>query len=210
MNRSTLSKLTAVLLSLMLCAAPMFGQSEKLKTDGKADVQTGRNAGSTENLGGKVHLVHVVAQHADGTIYYNMWTHNLRTTAGADAQSSQMANTAAQAASCNYIALAADSSNSNAGTVNASDTTLASSGTGSTEIAANGLSRAQGTYAHTGGTAQFTVQKTFTETTTTTSNVNKTGLLNASSAGTLCFEALFTPVSLNVNDTLQVTWTVNY
>lgn len=62
---------------------------------------------------------------------------NLATSAGVDANSSQMANTAAQAASCNYVALT-----NTAITPAVADTTL------SGEISSNGLSRAQGTYAN--------------------------------------------------------------
>jgi len=123
--------------------------------------------------------------------------HNLRTTAGGDWQASVMGNTAAPPATCTYIALSND-----AGAPAASDTTVA------VEIATNGLSRAQGTYAHTNGTASFTIQKVFTATGTQASQ--KAGLLNASSTGTLCFENTYTQVTVNNGDTLTVTWTINY
>jgi hypothetical protein len=130
------------------------------------------------------------------TLYYTHTDHNLRTNAGGDAQASQMGNTATQAAACNYIALSNDATAPAAG-----DTTLAS------EIAANGLSRAQGTYAHTNGTSSFTIQKVFTATGTQASQ--KTGLFNAASSGTLCFENTYTQVTVNSGDTLTVTWTIN-
>jgi hypothetical protein len=131
------------------------------------------------------------------TIFYTAAVHNLRTNAGSDAQSSQMGNTAAQAASCNYIAVTNDAT-----AAGATDTTLAS------EITTNGLGRAQGVYAHTAGTSSFTVQKVFTATGTQASQ--KTGLFNASSAGTLCFENTYTQVTVNNGDTLTVTWTINF
>lgn len=131
------------------------------------------------------------------TIFYDDIVHNLRTTTGGDWQSSVMGNTAAPPATCNYIALSND-----AGAPAAGDTTVAS------EIAANGLSRAQGTYAHTNGTASYTIQKVFTATGTQASQ--KAGLLNASSSGTLCFENTYTQVTVNNGDTLTVTWTINY
>lgn len=131
------------------------------------------------------------------TLFYNGTVHNLRTTAGGDWQSSVMGNTAAPPATCNYIALSND-----AGAPAAGDTTVTA------EIAANGLSRAQGTYAHTNGTASYTVQKVFTATGTQASQ--KAGLLNASSSGTLCFENTYTQVTVNNGDTLTVTWTINY
>lgn len=140
------------------------------------------------------------------TLYHTETRKNLVTDAGFDFISSALSNTAAQPASCNYIALASDSSNGGVGTVAVTDTTIASSGTGSTEIAANGLSRAIGTYAHTGGTKVYTVSKVFTATGTQASN--KTGLFNAAAAGTMCYEVLYTAVTVNNNDTLTVTWTV--
>jgi hypothetical protein len=121
----------------------------------------------------------------------------LRTTAGGDWQASVMGNTAAPPATCNYIALSNDATAPAAG-----DTAVAS------EIASNGLSRSQGTYAHTNGTASFTIQKVFSATGTQASQ--KAGLLNAASTGTLCFENTYTQVTVNNGDTLTVTWTINY
>lgn len=146
---------------------------------------------------GRLNGVHVKAWHADGTVFFEATNHNLRTNAGADAQASQMGNTATQAAACNYIALSNDTT-----APGSTDTSV----TG--EITTNGLARAQGTYSHTNGTTSFTVVKTFTA--TGSQSAQKTGLLNAPSAGTLCFENTFSQVSLAANDTLQVTWTVNY
>lgn len=131
------------------------------------------------------------------TIFSNQTVHNLRTTAGGDWQASVMGNTAAPPATCNFIALSNDATAPAVG-----DTVVAG------EIAANGLSRAQGTYAHTNGTASFTVQKVFSATGTQASQ--KAGLLNASSTGTLCFENTYTTVTVNNGDTLTVTWTINY
>jgi hypothetical protein len=130
------------------------------------------------------------------TVYFTHTEHNLRTNAGGDWQASVMGNTAAQPASCNYIAVSNDATAPAAG-----DTTLAS------EIAANGLTRAQGTYAHTNGTSSYTIQKVFSATGTQASQ--KTALFNASSVGTMCFENTYTQVTVNNGDTLTVTWTVN-
>lgn len=131
------------------------------------------------------------------TAFYTHTDHNLRTNAGSDAQSSQMGNTSTQAAACNYIAVSNDAT-----APSATDTTLAS------EIATNGFTRAQGTYAHTTGASSFTIQKVFTATATQASQ--KTGLFNAASSGTLCFENTYTQVTANNGDTLTVTWTINF
>lgn len=223
---------------VFLAASFAFGQAEHLTTADSTGVALGRGRIMADSLPPRVGSFHITAHHCgayhvvrhkflffghrvDGkrvaaclddpaTTYFDVVHHNLRTNAGADAQASQMANTATQAAACNYFALAADSSSSGAGTIAATDTTIASSGTGSTELTTNGLARAQATYAHTTGTATFTLTHTFTDTTAQTAGINKTGVFNATSSGTMCFEALFTAVTLNVNDTLAETYTVNY
>jgi hypothetical protein len=231
-------------------------------------------------------MVRVVARHADGTIFYDYTSHNLRTNAGVTWQEGQMAGTTAAVA--NYIALS-----STAITPSVSDTSL------SGEITTNGLGRATGTVTYSssatdlgsgtytsGGTISgttgqtctlasfndscsgstatvaltgsgtiaggtpltvtaagtsctsaptsatlgsgtatcsgtatvstalgiiptYTVAKTFTATAAVT-NVQSTALFNASSSGTEAFENTFSAVSLNANDTLTVTWTINF
>jgi len=140
-------------------------------------------------------LVHIVARHADGTVYSDQTVHNLRTNAGINWQYGQMAGTTA--AVCTYLALSNDS-----GTPAVTDTAVAS------EITTNGLARVNATAAHTANTASYTMSNTFTA--TGTQSAQKAGLLNASSAGTLCFENIFSAVAMNSGDTLQVVWTVNF
>jgi hypothetical protein len=124
---------------------------------------------------------------------------NLRTDVGDDWQSELMGKTTTPTVNtqCNYVALTNDSGSPAAG-----DTTLAS------EIASNGLTRAQGTYGHTAGSSTYTIAKTFTATGTQASQ--KTGLFTASSSGTMCFENTYTAVTVNNTDTLTVTWTINF
>lgn len=129
------------------------------------------------------------------TVFNSQDVHNLVTNAGFDLISSAVSNTAAQPAACNYIAVT-----NTAITPAAGDTTL------SGEIASNGLTRAQGTYAHTNGQQTYTVSKVFTATGTQASQA--TGLFNASSVGSMCYEATYTQVTVNSGDTLTVTWTV--
>lgn len=190
-----------------------FAQAEHHTTSAAARVSVGHGAPILERLV-PANMVNVAARHCQrymrggkvdslacasdpSTMFYTHTDHNLRTTAGGDAQASQMGNTATQAASCNYVALSNDS-----GAPSAADTSVAS------EIVSNGLSRAQGTYAHTTSTSAFTIQKVFSATGTQASQ--KTGLLNAASTGTLCFENTYTQVTVNNGDTLTVTWTINY
>ena len=96
----------------------------------------------------------------------------------------------------NYIGLSNDATSPSA-----TDTTLAS------ELSGNGLTRAQGVYAHTTGTNTTTISNTFTYTGSSQA-VQKAGLFNLSSAGVMGHETSFTQRTLFTNDTLAVTWTI--
>lgn len=97
-----------------------------------------------------------------------------------------------------YLALTTD-----AGAPAVGDTTLAS------ELAAGGMSRIAGTYAHTLGTANYTLSNTFTATATNT--INKEATFNAPSAGTMGFESAEpSPPTLVSGDTLAQTVTTSY
>lgn len=76
----------------------------------------------------------------------------------------------------------------------------------SNEIAANGLSRAQGTVAHTAGATTTTITKTFTA--TGTQAAQKAALFTASSGGTMCHALSFAQRTLQSGDTLAVTFTI--
>lgn len=96
----------------------------------------------------------------------------------------------------NYIGLSND-----AGGTGASHTSLAS------EIATNGLSRAQGTVTLASGSGnQTTVDKTFTA--TGTQSAQLTALFDAASTGNMNHEATFTQRNLINTDTIQVTFTI--
>jgi hypothetical protein len=96
----------------------------------------------------------------------------------------------------NYIGLSND-----AGGAAAGHTALAS------EIAANGLSRAQGTVTLASGSGnQTTVDKTFTA--SGTQSAQLTALFTAASVGVMNHEAAFTQRNLINTDTIQVTFTI--
>ena len=132
----------------------------------------------------------------DGQEIYHNEQHTLITNAGKDFISAQIGSNTTGSNGANYIALTTDAT-----APAATDTTL----TG--EINSGGLSRAQGTYAHTAGTNTFTISKTFTASATQT-NVQKAGLFTASSSGTMMAENTFTAVSLASGDQLTITWTI--
>lgn len=133
-----------------------------------------------------------------GKIKQELETTNLRTTAGIDWVADVLADSGAQPAAADYIAVSDDNTAPVVG-----DTTLAS------ELAVDGLSRAQGTYAHTAGVTSYTVEETFTVT-GGPHTVYKAALFNAAAAGTMPFAALFASAAIvNASDTLTVTWTIN-
>jgi len=178
-------------------ATPWAGQALPLETTEALAAPPAEQAlPLQENHGPRVpNMVHVVARHANGAVFYEYISHNLRTNAGVNWQYNQMAGTTA--AVCTYLALSNDS-----GAPAATDTALAS------EITTNGLARATATASHTANATSYTLSNTFTA--TGTQSAQKAGLLNAASAGTLCFENTFTQVMLSGGDTLTVTWTINF
>ena len=89
----------------------------------------------------------------------------------------------------------------NAAVPAASDTVL------SGEITSGTLARAQATYAHTNGTATYTLSKTFTADQTV--SIAKMGVFNAPAAGTLIFETLLSaPAAMVSGDQIQITNTI--
>lgn len=121
---------------------------------------------------------------------------NVITNGGRDFLHTQGYGTAGVANGLNYIALSNDSL-----TETVSSTTL------STEIAANGLSRAIGVVAHTTGTNTTSVDKIFT-CTTTSQACQKAALFTASSSGTMNHALAFTQRTLQVGDTIDITYTI--
>ena len=137
-----------------------------------------------------------LVQMRDGVVIAEREAWNVITKAQIDFMFQQSYKTSGLAASgLNYIAL----SNSSL-TEDSTSTTL------SGEISSNGLSRAQGTVAHTNGTSTLTVTKTFTA--TGAQSCQKAALFNASSSGDMGHALSFTSVTLATNDTLAVTFTI--
>jgi hypothetical protein len=141
--------------------------------------------------------VTVTVTGADGSVKQVINTSNLRTTAGASFQANQMSGTVAAVA--NYIAVTANATAAAAG-----DTTLTA------EETTNGLARAAGTFAYNAGGPNYTLSKTFTYSGGSPITLAKAAMFNASSAGTMVFEAVFGSTATLVNgDQITVTWTVN-
>lgn len=146
--------------------------------------------------------VHIVAAHADGTVFVDESIHNLTTTGGLDFVANAMGATSGQPAGANYLALSNDGTAPAASDCAGGSTTC----TLTSEIVANGCSRAQATYAHTSSTSTYTLTHTWTATGAQT--VQKAGIFNAASSGTMAFEAQFSSVTLANTDTLTITWTI--
>jgi hypothetical protein len=125
----------------------------------------------------------------------------LRTNVGRDFMASVTSNTASNGtgayAPASYIGVSADAT-----VPAATDTALAG------EIVAATLTRAQATYAHTTGTGSYTLTKTFTSDQSIT--LQKMGVFNDPTTGTLVFAAMLNAVSTMVaGDQTQITETVN-
>lgn len=124
--------------------------------------------------------------------------HNLITDGGQDFFSAQcLTNTSAGTRGAGFIGL---TENGTAPAV--TDTTLTA------EITTNGLARADATTkTHTAGTDTTVIEHTFTAS-AAFSTVQKSGLFNASSAGTMFAENTFTSTALANQDQIKVTWTI--
>jgi len=196
-------------LAVSIFAALAFGQNhESVNTSGSVANIVGRNRPVVEGtqLPGLHNPVHIVARHPKagcektevcGSVFKDEWTENLVTNAGLNWLADIMSNTTTPSVNtqCNFIGLT-----NTAITPAGGDTTL----TG--EIAANGLSRAQATYAHTGSATTYTLTKIFTATGAQSAQAG--AVFTAVSGGTMCFEDTFTSATLATGDTLSITWTV--
>lgn len=131
-------------------------------------------------------------------IYLSKDKHNLITDAGQDFFAAQcLTNTSAGTRGAGFIAL---TENGTAPAV--TDTTLTA------EITTNGLERADATTkTHSAGTDDTVIEHTFTAA-ASFSTVQKSGLFNASSSGTMFAENTFTSTALATNDQIKVTWTI--
>lgn len=131
----------------------------------------------------------------DGVLLDEEVVHNVITTVGRDFLHTQGYGASGVANGLNYIGLSNDTL-----TETSASTVL------SNEIAANGLTRAVGTIAHTTGTNTTTVDKTFTA--TGAQSAQKAALFTASSGGTMNHVLAFTQRALITSDTLQITFTI--
>lgn len=138
-----------------------------------------------------------------GTLAYDYTSHNLKTTGGIDFLANVISTTGTQPAVAKFLALSTDATAPAAGDCAAGSATCTLTG----EVTTNGLARTAGTYAHTNGASTYTLTNTWTAT-GTVSSVQKAAVFNAASSGTMVFENTFTAVTLNTNDTIQVTWTI--
>lgn len=122
---------------------------------------------------------------------------NLVTTAGKAGAAGRLMGSGAPAA-FTYIAVGTGTTAAAAG-----DTTL------QTETATSGLSRVSGTVSLvTTSTTNDTAQVTTTFTVSGTVAVTESGVLNASSSGTLLCRQVFSAINVASGDSLQITWKV--
>lgn len=132
----------------------------------------------------------------DGEVLHRQTVKNVITTVGRDFLHTQgYKETGLGSVGLCYIGLSNDTVSETS-----ASTTL------SNEIAANGLTRAIGTFAHTTGTNTSTITKTFTA--SGSQSAQKAALFTASSGGTMNHVLAFTQRALVTNDTLAVTFTI--
>jgi hypothetical protein len=112
----------------------------------------------------------------------------VKTNAGIDMIAAQIAGAASATAVAKWVALTANST-----APSAADTTL----TAEIVTGGGGLVRKTGTYAHTGGTATYTLTTVFTANGSDSLPVTiaKRGVFDAASAGNLVFETLVSPTA---------------
>ena len=78
------------------------------------------------------------------------------------------------------------------------------------ELTAGGFARAVGVYAYTAGASNWTLSKTFTSADATTRTLQKIGIFNAATVGTLVFEtAIPSPPALVSGDQVALTSTIS-
>lgn len=122
---------------------------------------------------------------------------------GKDFVADCLGKAASRPAVADYMALTANTTAPAAG-----DTTL----TAEIATASGGLIRAQGTYAHTGGTSTYTLTKTYTANGNDSLpiTVGKVGIFNAASSGTMPWSTLLSPTATisAVGDSLTITSTI--
>jgi len=134
--------------------------------------------------------------------YFKVPAQNLLNNSGRDLFHAQCyTNTGAGTRGGGVIALTTDPA-----AASAANTSLAS------EITTGGLARADAaTKSHTSGTNTSTIEHTFTATAIHT-NVHRSALFNAATppvSGTMCHEAVLpADVTLQINDTVKITWTL--
>ncbi len=167
-------------------------------------------AANTITLQGYVTVDAYHYDEATGTYiqFYHDESSNIITIIGKDWIAEQLGGNAASTTTAQWITLSVDTTdppNTWGQLANVGDTA-------STEITTGGLARAGGStaYAHTPGQNTYTIEWTFTASATHTA-VQLTGLqwdATGASDNNLLAANTFTPVSLVLNDTLTVTWTL--
>lgn len=155
-----------------------------------------KNMAETNNIFGKLTIIKNAGRPDELVVCKDK--ENLLTDGGRDLFHAQCyTNTSTGTRGSGFIALS-----SNASAPETGDTTLAG------EITTGGLARADATTkTHTAGTNTTVLVHTYTASATHTA-VQKCGMFNAASGGTLTHENTFTSVTLQASDTLQITWTL--
>jgi hypothetical protein len=199
---SKFSRISVCLFAALALCRGCFGQVEKTAVGDRASVAVLRApvpAGFT--VGPNYVTIRVIR---DGKVIHEETNHNLKTTGGVDAIFQLVFGS--QPGVAKYLYLSTNSTAPAAGDCPAGSTSCTLTGI----LTSNGLAPAAATFSHTNGASTATLTYTWTASTAGTSNVQEAGISNSVTpgSGTVLFENTFTPVSLNVGDQLQLTWTI--
>lgn len=197
MKRVSVCLAIAALLSLA-----SFAQ-DKTAVGDNASVAVARANAPAEafHIGPNMVTVRVIRQ---GKVIFEETNHNLKTTGGVDAIFQLLFGS--QPAVAKFLYLSTNTTAPAAGDCPAGSTTCTLTGV----LTSNGLAPAAATFSHTNGASTATLSYTWTASTAGTSNIQEAGISNSITpgSGTVLFENTFTPVSLNVGDQIQLTWTI--
>lgn len=146
-------------------------------------------------------LVRIEVRDSNGRLKYADYGFNLRTNVGRDWQCDAMSKSASRPSVAQYISV----HNASGYTPNATDTITTWQ---TNEYSTNGFGRYAGTYVHTPGNANYTLQFTYSSSAVVT--IYGAALLDTQPTGGIpfCIKNFATPASMAAADTLQVTWDI--
>lgn len=209
------TNIVSIVLSVLLFAGFAAAQKEAITVGPNVVRWTGRHC-QGYTVDDKLDSQALAKCIADpSTVFFREQNHNLKTTGGVDWLAKAM-SAMTQPAAMNYVELSTDSSTPAVGDCAAGSTSCTLAGAITVASCAGtgcGLTRQKATFTHIDGTSTFKLSYTWTATCASNpcvANLQKAGLFNAATSGTMGFENTFGPYTLNNNDVLTLDgWTIS-